>query len=422
MIREVEKVHGKSRPQHISWSSCDIVEERDECTLNDLLAEFDVDELVRRYVHKDLPVHNLSESQALVMVRCILRDKLGGDDSFSQISAMGSIEEEKAIAFKFEAIMADFLDANGIRVKTELELKEDHKSANSINRNVGDTKKFVSFTYDGKVDSKGRKLYSGRCECGKVFEVPFKPVRYSLNPPKCNSCRALLTPDFLLIDDLFINGEKIAWIDCKCSYGAKANYFRRQMQEQVDKYTERWGKGALVFAFGFCDAHTLDNVLVLDASPLDLSELYELIDITHIGRRSSSMKATLTSTVAECRTSLPKKMTALEELTEASNGKSVSRESSSLGTRSTSRVYRGVGVPMKMVAPKENEHTVPRPSEPSPSLFALASSASPVPSPRHWFGNEDVINEMNCEEFGMNEYCYEKYGGMLGFDAWYDGY
>ena len=36
-----------------------------------------------------------------------------------------------------------------------------------------------------------------------------------------------------------------------------------------------------------------------------------------------------------------------------------------------------------------------------------------------WEGYEDVVNEDNCELFGLNDYLFDKYGGMLGFDAWY---
>ncbi|CAE8598190.1 unnamed protein product [Polarella glacialis] len=36
-----------------------------------------------------------------------------------------------------------------------------------------------------------------------------------------------------------------------------------------------------------------------------------------------------------------------------------------------------------------------------------------------WKGFEDVITEDNCHMFGINEYIYDKYGGMMGFSNWF---
>lgn len=263
------------RSVFLSWSNCDIVEERTERALYDILVQFDVNELTRRYFDNDLPEHNLSEKQALILIRSILRDKLG-DDAFHKIAAMGSIENQKVIACEFESLMEVFLISQGIQFKTEKQLAEEFKSLN-VGTN-GKKQKLSDFIYEGKMDSKARKLYSGKCECGKRIEVPFKPYKYSSNPPKCFTCRSHFTPDFLFIDDLFINGEKVSWIDCKFSYGSTDMHHKMQIQDQISKYTEKWGKGAIVFAFGYCLGNTLDNVLVLDASPLDLSELYASIE------------------------------------------------------------------------------------------------------------------------------------------------
>ena len=42
----------------------------------------------------------------------------------------------------------------------------------------------------------------------------------------------------------------------------------------MEKYNIKWGQGALVFAFGFCERLNVNGALLLDAHPLDLDELY----------------------------------------------------------------------------------------------------------------------------------------------------
>lgn len=44
---------------------------------------------------------------------------------------------------------------------------------------------------------------------------------------------------------------------------------------------------------------------------------------------------------------------------------------------------------------------------------------SPQPRRPPWEGFEDFITEDNCEMFGLNDYVFEKYGGMMGFSSWY---
>lgn len=36
-----------------------------------------------------------------------------------------------------------------------------------------------------------------------------------------------------------------------------------------------------------------------------------------------------------------------------------------------------------------------------------------------WAGYEDVITEDNCHYFGINDYIFDKYGGMMGFTNWF---
>ena len=38
-----------------------------------------------------------------------------------------------------------------------------------------------------------------------------------------------------------------------------------------------------------------------------------------------------------------------------------------------------------------------------------------------WEGNEHLVNIDNCEQYGLNDYLYEKYGGMMGLSSWFEG-
>jgi hypothetical protein len=72
---------------------------------------------------------------------------------------------------------------------------------------------------------------------------------------------------------------------------------------------------------------------------------------------------------------------------------------------------------------KEDEEEKEEETKEGPSVPPAGSREEPPAARRHWVGNESVINIANCEEYGMNDYVYEKYGGMMGIDSWFgDGY
>ena len=85
--------------------------------------------------------------------------------------------------------------------------------------------------------------------------------------------RAVITPDLLLLDDVRINGIPCAWIDAKHFFGAALGFPRKKTQKQVDRYVAEYGYGAVVYRHGFCNSLRLRGAILLDASPLDLSEL-----------------------------------------------------------------------------------------------------------------------------------------------------
>ena len=85
--------------------------------------------------------------------------------------------------------------------------------------------------------------------------------------------RAVITPDLLLLDDVRINGIPCAWIDAKHFFGAALKFPRKKTQKQVDRYVSEYGQGAIVYRHGFCEALDLKGAVLLDSSPLDLSDL-----------------------------------------------------------------------------------------------------------------------------------------------------
>ena len=84
-----------------------------------------------------------------------------------------------------------------------------------------------------------------------------------------------LTPDILFLDHVEINGQPVAWIDAKHFYGADVGFQRKKMLKQMMRYINDWGSGAIVFRHGFSENLYMAGVTMLDASPLDLSELHD---------------------------------------------------------------------------------------------------------------------------------------------------
>ena len=87
--------------------------------------------------------------------------------------------------------------------------------------------------------------------------------------------RPVRTPDLLMLDHVEINGVPVAWIDAKHFYGANLSFQRKKTQKQVNRYVEEWGHGAIIYRHGFCDGLKLKGAILLDASPIDLTELIE---------------------------------------------------------------------------------------------------------------------------------------------------
>lgn len=85
--------------------------------------------------------------------------------------------------------------------------------------------------------------------------------------------RPVRTPDLLFLDHVYINDQPVAWIDAKHFYGADVEFQRKKMKKQMNRYIEEWGSGAIMFRHGFSENLFMPGVLMLDAAPIDLSGL-----------------------------------------------------------------------------------------------------------------------------------------------------
>ena len=72
------------------------------------------------------------------------------------------------------------------------------------------------------------------------------------------------TPDFLILDNLFINGIKINWIDAKNFYGLNTPYIKKRIKHQTKKYLDAWGSGAIIFNLGFSSKLIVNDILFID--------------------------------------------------------------------------------------------------------------------------------------------------------------
>jgi hypothetical protein len=96
------------------------------------------------------------------------------------------------------------------------------------------------------------------------------------------------TPDFVLVEKITINGKPVAWIDCKTFYGSSLLVQSKKgrdlpiqkLRSQAMRYIAEYGNGAFLFLSGFskdfCRLGNLpeDKMLMLDATPLEISTLY----------------------------------------------------------------------------------------------------------------------------------------------------
>lgn len=90
--------------------------------------------------------------------------------------------------------------------------------------------------------------------------------------------KAILTPDFLILDKVEINGQSVSWIDAKCFYGANISFDVTRMKKQMKRYIEMWGSGAIMFSHGFNEMLSMEDCMMLNARSVLKSEVLTPLD------------------------------------------------------------------------------------------------------------------------------------------------
>lgn len=99
-------------------------------------------------------------------------------------------------------------------------------------------------------------------------------VRY-LNETALKDLGSPSTPDCVLLDDCYVNGRLVRWIDMKNFYGSAASkHFVDKLIKQASRYnTEFGGPGAIVYKLGHSEglAVQVPGTLLLDRGPLNVT-------------------------------------------------------------------------------------------------------------------------------------------------------
>ncbi len=86
---------------------------------------------------------------------------------------------------------------------------------------------------------------------------------------------AVVTPDILFIDTVYINNCKVAWIEYKDYVGANDNFLYKPNLAQSKKYADAFGPGAFCYGKSFVDNLRLNNTILLDGT-----QIFDDLDVT----------------------------------------------------------------------------------------------------------------------------------------------
>jgi hypothetical protein len=83
---------------------------------------------------------------------------------------------------------------------------------------------------------------------------------------QCEFGKPFVTPDFLILDDLYVNGQRIRWIDAKAFYGSNIKSQISDTARQMKRYIELWGVGSIIFLRGYNEnfARLIDDCIMMD--------------------------------------------------------------------------------------------------------------------------------------------------------------
>lgn len=103
----------------------------------------------------------------------------------------------------------------------------------------------------------------------RLQSVRFKTQKELVDEQIITHSKPVNTPDFLILDDLIINGHKINWIDAKYFFGSCNKMLIEKIKSQTEKYIKKWGSGALCFSLGFNENLQFKSILVMDWNSLN---------------------------------------------------------------------------------------------------------------------------------------------------------
>lgn len=96
------------------------------------------------------------------------------------------------------------------------------------------------------------------------LNIKFKTQNELITEQIKQSNKAFNTPDFLILDNFCINGNRINWIDAKNFYGSKSKFLIKKIKLQTQKYINSWGSGAIIFNLGFNSDLQIEHILMID--------------------------------------------------------------------------------------------------------------------------------------------------------------
>lgn len=82
--------------------------------------------------------------------------------------------------------------------------------------------------------------------------------------------RPVLTPDILFIDQVWINGTRVHWIDYKDYIGTNVGFLYKSNSKQAAKYAAEWGPGAMCYHRGYVSGLEIPKAILLDATALPI--------------------------------------------------------------------------------------------------------------------------------------------------------
>lgn len=82
--------------------------------------------------------------------------------------------------------------------------------------------------------------------------------------------RAVLTPDILFTDEVYINGARVYWIDYKDYIGTDKTFLHVSNSAQAAKYHAKWGPGGLAYRRSYIAGVVIPHAQMLDVGTLDI--------------------------------------------------------------------------------------------------------------------------------------------------------